>query len=128
MKQIHRYSMEGEFLRSYDSVVEAAQEFGVTASSIGLAASGRTQSSAGYRWSYTHTKRLLTTKQRYEKRFKPVIRTDIETGKIKEYISLQEAAEDVWSHRQNVSAAIKYKKPHLGYLWRWKNGENNTPE
>jgi len=122
MKKIHRYSMDGKFIRTYDSLLEASEEFNVTTSSLSACAVGRTQSSAGYRWSYTHTSHLLITKQRYESKFKPVERIDPETNEIKSYSSLQDAAEDVWSHRQNISAAIKHKKPHIGYLWRWKNG------
>ena len=120
-KKIHRYNIEGKFIQSYDTVKEAAQEFGVTATVIISAAKGRTQTSAGYRWSYIQQPRLLITKQPHEAKWKPVTRIDQETGEIKYYPSLISAAEDVWSHRQNVRNAIKNKVPHLGYLWSWTN-------
>ena len=51
-KKVHQYTMEGEYVRSYDSIVEAERMFGREyGSAICIACKGKIPSAYGFRWS-----------------------------------------------------------------------------
>lgn len=59
-KEIHRYSKEGIYLDSYDSVVEAAKKFKIWSNSISSIATGNHSSklTGGFLWSHIKTDKI----------------------------------------------------------------------
>lgn len=51
-KPIFQYSLEGEFIKKYASVAEAARCLGGNLSNYAYCARGKTETAYGYRWSY----------------------------------------------------------------------------
>lgn len=51
-KIVEQYSLNGDYIKSFDSVSEAANEFGCCVAAISNCCLGRTKSSQGYRWKF----------------------------------------------------------------------------
>lgn len=51
-KEIHQYSLEGEYIRSWEYSKDAADELGCSPGNITLCAIGKSNSAVGYKWSY----------------------------------------------------------------------------
>ena len=51
-KEVHQFSLDGEYLASFDSAREAGEKFGINPHQIRATCSGKQKSSGGYRWSY----------------------------------------------------------------------------
>jgi len=120
MKKVHQYHpRSGKYIRTFNSITDAAKGFNAIPSSIGICAGGRTQTSSGYRWSFEKYDVIPITRERYASRRKPVLRIDPKNGEETYYKSLEKAAEENYAYRQNISNAIKRKGLHLGYVWRF---------
>ena len=51
-KQIEQYSKNGEYLKTYDSISEAAKELNCSIAAISNCCLGRTKTSQGFRWKF----------------------------------------------------------------------------
>lgn len=51
-KEVHQYSLSGDYIRKWPSVSEAARELGVSHSAISVCCRGGAKSAYGYVWSY----------------------------------------------------------------------------
>lgn len=51
-KEVHQYSLEGEFIKTWSYAQEAASQFNCAPNNITMCASGRTKTACGYKWSY----------------------------------------------------------------------------
>ena len=49
-KTVHQYSMDGVFIRSWDSMLEAANALGIRQGNISNVIAGRSNSSGGFKW------------------------------------------------------------------------------
>lgn len=49
-KAVHQYSMDGIFIRSWDSMLEAANTLGIRQGNISNVIAGRSKSSGGFKW------------------------------------------------------------------------------
>lgn len=52
-KEVHQYSLNGEFIKTWKYSKDAADELGCSADNIKWCASGKGKTAVGYRWSYT---------------------------------------------------------------------------
>lgn len=52
-KEVHQYSLDGKFIKSWEYSKSAADELGCSANNIKMCASGISKSAVGYVWSYT---------------------------------------------------------------------------
>lgn len=52
-KEVHQYSLSGEFIRTWKYSKDAADELGCSADNIKWCASGKGKTAVGYKWSYT---------------------------------------------------------------------------
>lgn len=51
-KRVQQFTLDGDFLREYDSITAAAEAVGASDVAIGKCCKGETKSSKGYRWKY----------------------------------------------------------------------------
>lgn len=51
-KPINQYSMDGEFIKTWDSASEAMKVLGIDKSSIGRVCNGKNKSAGGFKWCY----------------------------------------------------------------------------
>lgn len=53
LKPIEQYSLNGEYIKTFESIAAAAKEIGCERSNIRAAAQGKTKYSHGYKWKYS---------------------------------------------------------------------------
>lgn len=51
-RSIVQYSLDDKFIAKYDSIVDAARKYGITATAISNCCRGKTVTSAGFKWKY----------------------------------------------------------------------------
>lgn len=51
-KKVIQFSLDGSFIKEWNSVKEAAEEYGISAATISNVCAGRINSAAGYKWRY----------------------------------------------------------------------------
>lgn len=51
-KRVNQYTKDGDFIRTYNSINDAAKHIGISRPSISNALSGRAKTSGGFKWSY----------------------------------------------------------------------------
>lgn len=51
-KKVNQYKMNGDFIKTWESTIDAAHELRIDISTLRLAASGRYKSAGGYQWKY----------------------------------------------------------------------------
>lgn len=118
-KRVYKFSLKGEYLTSYKSVLEAALSIGIENTesvkhAIKNNCSKRVNSAYGYFWSYT--KKFESIK----KNLQPVAQYTL-TGKfLRYYDSISEACFNLGV--STISQAIKEQCSCGGYYWRYYNG------
>ena len=63
-KEVHQYSADGDYIKSYKSVGEAAREVGCSHANIVAVCNGKVHACYGYRWSYEKTEKLPKLKRK----------------------------------------------------------------
>lgn len=114
-KKIYKFALDGEFLRSYKSIQEAADDVGVDQANIVACLHGRQRQSGGFYWNY-------------EKRFdfkpyqpeKAVCQYTLSGKFIAKWDSIKEAS--VTLHTTAINRAIRTKNTAAGYQWRYFEG------
>lgn len=116
-----------EFVRSYDSISEAAKQLGLYVSAITSSAKGRCPSAGPYIWSYIPTidpYNPLYAKMDYAK----VYCYNLEGYLVAEYNSTTEAANAVGGNIHCISnCCLGISMTHKGFIWR-KNKEEISKE
>lgn len=125
-KSIVQLSLDGEFIREWDMITEAANEIGTTLSNISCACRGKSQTAGGFRWYYKED--YLKNKDRIKPlttcfyNGKRIIQLTKDYKFIKEWESLTEATNDLnLKQVSSISSALKKRnKTAGGYIWMYK--------
>ena len=120
-REVHQYSLDGDYIATYPSLRAASRAIGETdqyASSIGAACrDGRTQA-YGYRWSFEQVTQLPSLFP--SKKCRPVIRISIDGKEHKEYCSAAQAGrENGVSYKAILDACTGKQKHSAGYCWEY---------
>lgn len=124
---IQQYTMDGTFVKEYDTITQASKESGANASKISDVARGKRKSAGGYVWKYKNQKKH-TINRDYSKTSnklacaKSILQYDKDNNFIKEYVSIASVIEEnsTWE-RTNIIANLKQKTKHAyGYIWKYK--------
>lgn len=123
-KSVYQFDLQGNLIKRWKSVTEAAQQFTNTNSAraaIGNNCIGKTNQSLGYYWSYKN-KFEFKTNQNYS-----AVAKYNDTGEFLEsYTSIKEAAEkNNIKSPSNIISAIKGTQKRCGG-WRWRYFYGNT--
>lgn len=122
-KQIYQYSLDGDFIASYNSLISASEITGIDfrlISACCLNKNGR-KMTGGYMWSYDYNGKKI---QPYKKEHftKSVATYDMDGNLIKIYKSIKEAILELQlkqSAASNICSCIKGdKKSAYGYVWK----------
>lgn len=117
-KNVHRYSLAGDYIDSFDSLADAAWELQVPVSGIGKAANGQLNQSHVYRWSFIKQDYLINE---YKSNFKEVKQYSKDGVYIKTYPSARQAAIEVGNNPKgvgNVAAAARGER-QAAYGFKW---------
>lgn len=118
-REVHQYSMDGEYIRSYDSIAQAAKQFGMKGSGgIKGVCDGRNRHSHGYRWSYEKVEKLPSIRK--DRGTRSVAKLDDNGNIIKIYPTMTEAGKD---HNRSIcaiqAACDGRYKTCAGYKWKY---------
>lgn len=131
-RPVDQFDCDGYFVRSYESIEEAAKELGLSTDVVGNAARGVSKSGGGFQWRYSsdRIKNLPKLKSSAETRWeqntyhnKMIDQIDPMTGDVvKTFKSTRDAERQTGIRRSTIFMVLK-KKPGKytagGYKWRY---------
>lgn len=141
-KRVHQYSLNGEYITSYNSSIEAAAAVNGSYTKIGACCRGARKSSAGYMWSFDLIEdgieqysssvdvalRRKGVKKVYQKKGtdhkKKVSQFDKDWNLIKTYNSILEATRSVGGKSQYMITKCCQGKKEFAFKYRWKYVEH----
>lgn len=126
-KKVLQYSLEGKFIREWDSATEAEIHLGYTRGNISNACKGVNKSAMGYMWRYKeddmfpHSIDPCSTKGTVHKHT-GLLQLDLEGNLIKEWKSNKEAAValNIKSAGMISEVCRGKRKTAGGFIWRYK--------
>lgn len=139
-KKIIQFDIEGNRLKTFYCLREAAEAVGCSPSSIGHCCNGRYKTIKGYRWKYEI---IDSNGTEYEYKLPPligifkgckkgnshknkpirkVIQFDIQENKLKSFNNCGEAAKYVGVSRSNITrCCLGISKTSAGYVWKYES-------
>lgn len=117
-REVYQYDLQGNFIKRYDTVKEAAKETGINFVGISKCRSGSRLSAGGYIWKYKLENNVSRQTHYYKK---PILQFDLEGHLIKEWESATAASKILQCHRKSiVNACLGKAKISHGYIWKYK--------
>lgn len=121
-KKVSKYDMDGNFICTYGSLVDAATDIGGSANNIGRVLRGERNSYKGFLWKYASSETKIQSYEKYDNS-KVVYKIDKDTNKILgKYKSIAEAARSVNGNASGVSCVCSPNlrgKSYKGYIWKY---------
>lgn len=117
-REVHQYTMDGDYITTYESPTQAAKANGGDQSSIGAVCRNDNRTQAyGYRWSFEKVDKLPPLPP--SKKCRPVVRISA-NGERKEYCSAAQAGrENGVSYRAILDTCMGKQKHSAGYCWEY---------
>lgn len=138
LKPVIQISLNGDFVKEYESISKASEFTGYIASAISYCCKGKRKTANGFRWLYKEDYEKLNEplgKIEYEKRIaKPIVQLTLSGDFVCEYYSIYKAAEVVNCSGLGICNCCKGKrKSAYGYKWLYaddyyKSIEKQTTE
>jgi hypothetical protein len=124
-KPIIQLSLQGEFIREWDSIAEAIRGIGKKSLAISNACRDNRKTAGGYKWmykeNYSPIKALEIGKIDIENRGKPIIQLSLQGEFIREWGSATEAYKELGINFRSISRVCKGSKLSAGgYKWIFK--------
>ena len=117
-----QYDLQGNFIKRYESIKEAAKAMGCTSSPIYQVCVGRKKTVKGYTWKYenkVHNKR--------QPRYRKVSQYSLEKILLETYPSIKNASQKTGVRQDSISACCRGKqKTSGGYIWRYADEDNEN--
>lgn len=116
-----QFDLEGNFLREFSSIQEAAKFHNCTTHMISYACSGRSKTGVGYLWrrkkDYNGEKVNYTP---YKPKTKRVLQYDLENNFVAEYESITEIEKSFGFSRSCINASCTgSQKTAYGFIWKY---------
>lgn len=114
---VDQYDLEGNYIRSFDSIVSASMATDIHDYSISANCRGDCKRAGGYQWRYAGDE----PPERYKiKSIKPVVRCDLDWNPLELYPSMAAAARELDIDISSICACCNgRKKTYKGYRWRY---------
>lgn len=125
-KKVYRYTLEGVYIDSYNSVHEAATKFNIGFSNIAYSArSNGINMCCGFLWSYIKNEKIPKYSIiQSEKLRTPIQQFDLQGNFIKEWESIASAAKTLKISGGNINMCLSGKKDKTNGF-KWKNINKN---
>ena len=124
-RAIEAYDLNGNYIKTYNSISAAARELQCEPSLISAVIQKRRPTAKGYQFKAVDDTTTIITpfiKKKSGPIGKAVIQYDLNDNFIAEYISASEAARRTGLHSQNISGVCRgVKKTCGGYKWKYKD-------
>lgn len=119
-RSILQLSMNGDVLKEWGSISEAARAVKIDQSCIGFACKKGTKS-AGFLWKYNSEAKYKVGNRNYSYK-KQVLQFDLNGNFIKEWSSAMAAAKHIGCESTHIARASRGKsKTSFGFVWAYKN-------
>lgn len=141
-KKVYQYTLKGDFVKSYESLAEAAKELNCYYGTISLAISGKNKTAKGFIWSnkeesinsikekinnskynFTLETYIKTQKTKIKrKQYKSILQYDLNNNFIKEYDTVSQASKSTGIGKDAIYGYCnkRYKKGKSGFIWKYK--------
>ena len=122
-RKVRMYSLDGEYLRTFDTLEAAGNYAGISSQQIGRVCRGERFSSGGYIWAYDGEAKMKITPAvpRKPSNTRPVQQFTPDGAFVAEYASVKEAADALGILACNIIHNAKGEgKTYKGYKWRYK--------
>lgn len=120
-KIIYQFDLEGNFIKEWNSIVEAEKVYGKGIKSNLV---GKTLTAGGYIWSYNKELIYLGNKikNKWSSKNQPVLQLDLEGNLIKEWNKILDIETELNFKNSNISACCKERqKTAYGFKWKYKS-------
>ena len=114
-KKVYQYDRSGEFIRQWDSALDADINLGISRSKIGACCLGHRNTAGGYIWSF-RLETINIEKHRNKQR-RQIIQCDTETNKKIIYESFAEACRKTKISKGRLNKYIKNGINHENHIW-----------
>lgn len=127
-KPILQYSLDGDFIKEYSSISEAAKELNTSLKLISKGLRGN-KTAQGYMWKYKISNNYLLKIIAFEDipnihRRKSVFQLDLNDNIIKEWVSIAKITKELGINQSDISVCCKYNhKTSYGSKWKWKENK-----
>ena len=116
--KIYQYSLDGTYIKTWDSVSQINRELGYSTSNIGKCCKGKIYSAYGYRWLKDKKDNL---KVYINPHCRKIVQFDMNMNYIKIWNSIIDASNELDVKYNNIQNCCerKSKQSKTGYLWRY---------
>jgi plasmid maintenance system antidote protein VapI len=116
--KVLQYSLSGNLLNEYSSIVGASKETGIDKASISQTCRGRTNTAGGFQWKYKDRKDSVSAVERKGK--KTVVQYSLKGKRIREWESAAEAGRELNIERGSITAVCRGRRNMTGgYRWEY---------
>jgi hypothetical protein len=144
-KRIFQFSLDGEYIKTFDSVKEASKELNIGSSGIENCARGKSKSSGGFNWKYEKSEKIIQqvthlksgskvgstpwNKGRVFDNFcgnhtKKILQYSLDGFLIKEWECILIASKELKINRDSIENCARGKsKSSGGFNWKYKDSD-----
>lgn len=144
-KKVEQFSLNGEYIKTFESVKDAAKQLNISRSGIECCAREKTKSSGGFNWRYVNSEKKINpivhlksgtkkgnTPWNKGKKFnnfcgkntKKILQYSLDGGFIKEWECLQFVEKELGIKRGGVeNCALGRSKSSGGFNWKYRDSE-----
>lgn len=126
--KVNKYSLNGDFITTYNSLIEAADGNKTEAHSIGQCCKGKLQTALGYQWRYynDNTDNILPAKN-FKLYKRKVLQYSKDNNQLNSFSSLIEAASTLTNDKTKIKTISNQigqvckgsRKTAYGYIWKY---------
>lgn len=126
--KVNKYNLNGDFITTYNSLIEAANGNKVEAHSIGQCCKGKLQTALGYQWKYYNgnTDNILPAKN-FKLYKRKVLQYSKDNNQLNSFSSLIEAASTLTNDKTKIKTISNQigqvckgnRKTAYGYIWKY---------
>jgi hypothetical protein len=144
-KKICQFSLEGEYIETFDSVKDAAKQLNISCSGIESCARGETKSSGGFNWKYINSEKMINQVIHLKsgtkvgstpwnkgkvfdyfcgKHTKKILQYSLDGFLIKEWGCVSEASKELKINRGSIENCARGKsKSSGGFNWKYNKSD-----
>lgn len=120
-KQIYQYSLDGHFIKIWDSIVEASESLGINFRSIADCCRGEHYSAGNYMWKFANEdigNKITPYSELVHDKY--IIQMDMNGKYIKKWNSANDIQKQLHIRRNNISSVCTGKRKSAGgYMWKY---------
>lgn len=123
---VYQYSLDGTFIRSWETISKAGEELKISKSSISACLYGRYKSAGKFLWAYSNKPKPEPYRQK--KYTRSVSKYNLDGEFIKKYESIAEAASDNCVTASAIDSCLRGRaNSSAGFIWKYADVNSEYP-